>query len=76
MLGFSAENELQIMNTHFHHKRIHKFTWSCPGRGLQSIIDYFLVRSNQRRYVHEVKVIRGAEIESDHYLVLAKVNVA
>ena len=41
LLGFSAENEMKIMNTHFAHKRIHKFTWSCPGRGLQSIIDYF-----------------------------------
>ena len=49
---------------------------SCPGRGLQSIIDYFLVRSDQRRYVHDVRVIRGAEIESDHYLVLVKVNIA
>ncbi len=26
--------------------------------------------------VHDVRVIRGAEIESDHYLVLAKVNIA
>ena len=76
LLGFSAENEMRIMNTHFDHKRIHKITWSCPGRGLQSIIDYFLVRSDQRRYVHDVRVIRGAEIESDHYLVLAKVNIA
>ena len=68
LLGFSAENEMKIMNTHFGHKRIHKFTWSC--------LDYFLVRSDQRRYVHDVRVIRGAEIESDHYLVLAKVNIA
>ena len=21
---------VQVMNTHFEHKRIHKFTWSCP----------------------------------------------
>ena len=34
LLGFSAENDLQIMNTHFEHKRIHKYTWQCPGRGL------------------------------------------
>ena len=34
LLGFSAENDLQIMNTHLEHKRIHKYTWQCPGRGL------------------------------------------
>ena len=76
LLGFSAENEMRIMNTHFDQKRIHKFAWSCPGRGLQSIIDYSLVRSDQRRYVHDVRAIRGTEIESDHYLVLVKVNIA
>ena len=60
LLGFSAENDLKIMNTH---KRIHKFTWNCPGRGLQYIIDYILVRTDQKRYVHDVRVTRGAEIE-------------
>lgn len=69
-----SENELKIINTQLDHKRIHKFTWRCQG--LQSIIDYFLVRSDQRRYVHDVRVIRGTEIESDHYLELAKVNTA
>ena len=34
LLRFSAENEFSIMNTHFGHKEIHKFTWECPGRGL------------------------------------------
>ena len=40
LLSFSAENELQVMNTHFDHKRIHKFTWTCPDRGIKSSIDY------------------------------------
>ena len=75
LLRFSAENEFSIMNTHFEHKEIHKFTWKCPGRGLQSIIDYFLVRADMRRDVNDVKVIRGAEIGSDHHLVLMKMKV-
>lgn len=29
--GFNADNELKIMNTHFEHRRIHKFTYQ--GRG-------------------------------------------
>ena len=52
LLRFSAKNEMKMMNTHFDHKQIHKFTWKCPGRGLQSIIDYFLVRGDLRREVH------------------------
>ena len=34
LLGFSAENEMRMMNTNFDHKRIHKLTWSGSGRGL------------------------------------------
>ena len=75
LLRFSAENEFSIMNTHFEHKVIHKFTWECPGRGLRSIIDYFLVRADMSKDVHDVRVIHGAEIGSDHHLVLMKMNV-
>ena len=75
LLSFSAENEMQVMNTQYDHKWIHKFTWTCPGRGLKSIIDYFLVRGDLRKEVHDVKVIRGAEIGSDHHLVLMKVII-
>ena len=75
LLSFSAENEMQVMNTQYEHKRIHKFTWTCPGRGLKSIIDYFLVRGDLRKEVHDVKVIWGAEIGSDHHLVLMKVII-
>ena len=75
LLMFSAENGFSIMNTHFEHKEIHKFTWKCPGRGLQSIIDYFLVRADLRKDVNDVRVIRGAEIGSDHHLVLMKMKV-
>ena len=45
LLSYSAENETQVMNTRF---AIHKFTWKCLGRGLQSIIDYLLVRDDLR----------------------------
>ena len=63
------------MNTHFEYKEIHKFTWECPGRGLRSIIDYFLVRADMRKYVNDVRVIHGAEIGSDLHLVLMKMKV-
>jgi len=75
LLRFSAENEFSIMNTHFEHKEIHKFTWECPGRGLRSIIDYFLVRVDMRRDINDVRVIRGAEVGSDHHLLLMKMKV-
>ena len=41
--------------------------------GLRSIIDYFIVKKALRPGVADVKVIRGAELDSDHYLALMKV---
>ena len=62
------------MNTNFKHREIHKFTRKCLGRGLQSIIDYYLVRADLRRDVNDVKVTCEAEIGSDHHLVLIKLK--
>ena len=75
LLSFSAENGFKVLNTFYEHKEIHKYTWKCPGRGLNSIIDYFLVRNEMKRNVNNVKVVRGAEIGSDHHLVLMKVRL-
>ena len=75
LLRFSAENEFSIMNTHFEHKEILTFTWKCPGRQLRSIIDYFLVRADLRKDVNDVRVVHGAEIGSDHHLMLMKMKV-
>ena len=64
-----------ISNTLFPHKRIHKYTWECRGKGLRSLIDYFLVGKEARKQVVDTKVVRGAEIGSDHYLVLLKIKL-
>ena len=66
-------NELVVLNTIYQHKDIHKYTWENKGRGLRSIIDYFIVKKALKPGVADVKVIRGAELDSDHYLVLMKV---
>ena len=44
LLEFCASNGMIISNTWYQHKEIHQFTWECRGRGLKSIIDYFLVK--------------------------------
>ena len=75
LLQFSSEHNLLISNTLFPHKRIHKYTWECRGKGLRSLIDYFLVGKEARKQVVDTKVVRGAEIGSNHYLVLLKIKL-
>ena len=75
LLQLSSEHNLLISNTLFPHKRIHKYTWECRGKGLRSLIDYFLVGKEARKQVVDTKVVQGAEIGSDHYLVLLKIKL-
>ena len=76
LLRFCAVNEMLVANSWYQHKEIHKYTWVCPGRELRSIIDYFLVRKGDQLQVRvkDVRVVRGAEIGSDHHLVLLKIS--
>ena len=75
LLQFCAENDLVVTNTWFQHKDIHKFTWERRGRNQRSIIDYFLVKQGMRKQLRDVKVVRGAEIGSDHYLLVMVIKL-
>lgn len=68
---FAAYNELRITNSFFRKRDIHKYTWSA--RGYRSIIDYVIVNKKLSSLVQDVRVHRGSDIHSDHYLVVAKV---
>jgi len=72
LIDFCTFNNLQIMNTIFKHKEIHKFTWEARGR--KSIIDYFITNMKTSKVIQDIRVYRSNEIDSDHYLLCAKVN--
>ena len=52
---------------------IHKFTWEQHTRNLKSIIDYIIVKQKSKFQIHDVRVQRGINCGSDHYVVRAKV---
>ena len=59
------------MNTMFRHKKAHKFTWNNPDGLDKSMIDYILVRQRWRTSVQDTRVYRGADIGSDHHLLVS-----
>lgn len=67
--------DLKITNGFFKHKEIHKYTWHQDTRGLKSIIDYFIVKQTAKLKIQDVRVKRGAECGSDHWLLEAKVYI-
>lgn len=73
-IDFCVINDLAIMNTFFKHKDIHKYTRVEDSRNEKSIIDYIVTSREEKKNISDVRVMRGAEIGSDHYLVTMKVK--
>jgi len=75
LTNFCSMNSLQINNTFFNHKRIHKITWS-DSRGWQSVIDYIITNRNIRPLqILDMTAFRTLDIGSDHRMVIAKLRV-
>lgn len=71
LINFCILNDMIVANTFFQHKEIHKYTREVKSRGEKSIIDYVLINRGNRKEVVDVRVRRGPEIYSDHYLLEA-----
>ena len=56
LLEYWAMNGLIVSNMWHKHKEIHKCTCECRGRGLKSILDYFLVRRQDSGRFNEMKL--------------------
>lgn len=75
IIDLCIQNDLLVMNSMFEHKDIHKYTRVAPSKNEKSIIDYFIISRTYRREVRDVRVRRGPEINSDHYMVVAKTQI-
>ena len=64
-------NRLVIGGTIFPQKKIHKATCVSPDQRTENQIDHFCISRKFRRSLEDVRVLRGADIGSDHHLLLA-----
>ncbi|KAI3377047.1 hypothetical protein L3Q82_000049 [Scortum barcoo] len=56
----------------FEHKVVHQCTWhQDTALGRRSMIDFVVVSSDLRPYVLDTRVKRGAELSTDHHLVVS-----
>nr|KAG5694841.1 hypothetical protein BaRGS_028769 [Batillaria attramentaria] len=65
---FCALNQLVIGGSIFPHKRIHKATWRSPDHVTENQIDHICISRKFRRSWRDVRVMRGADVPSDHHL--------
>lgn len=76
LCDLAAALDMIVSSTKFKHKNAHKITWTWPGgsnmEGNQ--IDHILVKRRRASSIKDVRSFRGANADSDHYLVIAEVK--
>lgn len=70
-----AFNDLIIGASIFPHKTIHKATWISPDGRSSNQIDHIAIGRKWRRSLIDVRVKTGADVASDHHLLLGIIKV-
>ena len=76
LLEFAESEKLSVANTWFKHHNRNLYTWTSPQDGesiVRNQIDYILVRQRYKRSIKNVKTFPGADCDSDHTPVVAKI---
>ena len=75
MLEFCKHNNFSITNTYFYHRIQHRYTWTHPDQIHKNCIDYVLIKRRWRSSVISTKVMRGADFNTSHELLLSNIRV-
>jgi len=63
-----------VASTLYNHKDIHKMAWRSPDGQTYNQIDHLLIDARHVSNVMDVRTFRGANIDSDHYLLISKIR--
>ncbi|XP_073986277.1 uncharacterized protein [Rhodnius prolixus] len=74
LIDFATDKTLRVVSTSFPHKRIHLQTWISPDGVTRNQIDHILIDARHATNIQDVRSYRGADIDSDHLLVRAKLK--
>ncbi|CAF5200883.1 unnamed protein product, partial [Rotaria magnacalcarata] len=75
LLEFAAEHNLFICNTRFQQKSNRKWTWESPDGIHKNMIDLVIVQKRWKTSVTNCRTFQGADISSDHSLVLCNIKL-
>ena len=75
LIQFCVENDLMVANTFFQKPNRKLYTWKSPGDWIRNQIDYILIRKRFRNSVKKCQTYPGADINSDHNQITAKLKI-
>lgn len=74
LFSLCEENNLNIGGSLFAHKT-HKLAWTSPDGRTQRQIDHIIINIKWRHSLQHVQVKRGADVGSNHHLLVAKLKL-
>jgi hypothetical protein len=72
VVNFATFKNLVFRSSMFPHRKIHKYTWTSSEGKTQNQIDQVLIDGRRHSSILDVRSFRGADCDTDHYLVVAK----
>jgi len=74
LVNFATSKNLFVKSTMFPHRNNHKYTWTSPDGKTHNQIDHILIDRRWHSSVLDVRSFRGADFDTDHHMVIAKVR--
>jgi hypothetical protein len=74
VVNFATSKNLVVKSTMFPHRNIHKYTRTSSDGKTHNQIDHILIDRRWHSSILDVRSFRGADCDTKHYLVVAKVR--
>jgi len=74
IIKFATSKNLFVKSSMFPHRNIHKYTWTFPNGKTHNPMDHILIDRRWHSSILDERSFRGAECDTDHYLLVAKVK--
>ena len=75
LLEFAKLHDLLICKTRFQQKSKRKWTWESSDGLHKNMIDFIIIQKRWKTYVANCRTFQGADISSDHSLVLCNIKL-
>jgi hypothetical protein len=74
IVNFATSINLVVKSTMFPDHSIHNYTWTSLDGQTHNQIDHLLIDRRWNSSILDVRSFRGADCDTDHYLVVSKIR--